>query len=373
MELYLKREECCGCAACADACQVRAIRMIRDKEGFAYPRVGSSVCVHCGRCEQVCPVKKYSPEKRRRRYLGARAKNERVRYSSSSGGIFPLLAEYVLEQKGVVYGAGYNGRMEVVHREANNLEQLEMLKRTKYVQSNMQNIFCNIRRHLKENRWTLFCGTPCQARALRLFLDQEYDKLIIVDLVCYGVPSPGIWDDYVRYLEKKHHGKMTDFSFRDKRAKDHGHSYAYVIGGAEYTGPLSQDRFCRMYFCNFTLRPSCHSCKFCTVERDSDFTIGDFWGIENVRPQLGDGMGTSMVILHTDKAGKIWEQIQEAVDWFECEKENLLQPRLIEPSRKARARKLYMMLYRALPFSLFIRMADAVIKVCAGVISLWRG
>ncbi len=363
MKLYAKKEECCGCGACADVCPAHAIRMDRDKEGFDYPCADGSACVHCGRCEEVCPLKNHFSGKCSNQYAGARAKDEKVRYSSSSGGVFAVLAQYVFERGGVVYGAGYNGRMEVVHRETNNLKELKMLKRTKYVQSNMQNVYRSIKKHLEGNRWVLFVGTPCQVRALKLFLGREYDRLIAADLVCYGVPSPGVWKDYVRYLEKKHHGKMTDFSFRDKRAHDHGHSYAYVINGTEYAGSLYRDKFCIMYFRNYILRPSCHSCKFCTAERDGDLTMGDFWGIENIRPDMDDGMGMSMLILHTDKARQIWEQVQDEMDWFGCRKEDLMQPRLIGPVSKARARKLYMMLYKILPFSLFIRMIDAVIRL----------
>lgn len=124
----------------------------------------------------------------------------------------------------------------------------------------------------------------------------------------------------MRYLESRRRGKMTDFSFRDKRGRDHGHICAYVINGREYTGSLYQDRFCRMYFSNYTLRLSCYICKFCTADRDSDLTIGDFGGIEKVRPDLDEGMGNSMVILHTEKAEKILEQAQENMEWFECRK-----------------------------------------------------
>lgn len=399
MELYFKREECCGCGACVDVCRVQAVRMTQDGEGFLYPEIDRSICVHCGRCEEVCPVKKHTlPDEVRRpagyvfrcdlgytltdkartlhrgmdygrpsenpsaeccnQYIGARAKSAAVRNSSSSGGMFSILAQYVLERKGVVFGAGYNSRMEVVHRGAENLEQLEKIKRTKYVQSNMQGIFLKAEQCLKERRWVLFCGTPCQAQALRLFLGQEHDTLIVVDLVCYGVPSPGIWEDYVKYLEHRHQGKMTEFSFRDKRAQDHGHTCAYVINGEEYAGSLFQDRFCRMYFKNYILRPSCHSCKFCTVDRSSDFTIGDFWGIEKVRQDLNDGMGNSMMILHTEKAKRIWEEVREDADWFECTKEDLLQPRLTEPTVRAKGRRMFMLLYKLLPFFLFIRAVD---------------
>lgn len=362
--LFSKKEECCGCGACADVCPVHAVHMRADREGSAYPYVEGSACIHCGKCEKVCPMKPHSLSRCVNQYFGAKAKAEEVRYGSSSGGIFPILAGYVLERKGVVYGAGYDSDMRVVHREAWDQEELEQIKRTKYVQSDLQGVFRRVRQCLKEKRWVLFCGTPCQTQALRLFLGEDHERLILVDLVCYGVPSSGIWEDYVTYLEKKHQGKMTAFSFRDKRVCDHGHTCAYVVNGREHAGSVYLDRFCRMYFSCLALRPSCYSCQFCTVDRGSDLTIGDFWGIERVRPDMDDGMGNSIVLLHTDRGREVWEQIRDQADWFECRKEEILQPRLQQPSRRPKARGLFMALYQALPFSLFIRLADVVIGVC---------
>lgn len=362
--LFFKKEECCGCGACADICPVHAVHMRRDQEGFVYPHIHVSACIHCGKCEKVCPIKNQVSKECSNQYFGAKAKDENVRYGSSSGGIFPILAEYALERNGVVYGAGYDSGMRVVHQKAEDQEELERIKRTKYVQSDMAGIFLCVEQHLKEKRWVLFCGTPCQTQALRLFLEEEYERLILVDLVCYGVPSSGIWEDYVKYLERKRHGKMTDFSFRDKRACDHGHMSAYIINSREYVGALYQDPFCRMYFKNYILRPSCYSCKFCTVDRDSDLTIGDFWGIEHIRPDMDDGMGNSIVLLHTARAKKIWDQIQERMDCFECKKEDILQPRLLEPSSRPEGRTLFMALYLLLPSSLFIRWIDAVTELC---------
>lgn len=362
--LFFKKAECCGCGACADICPAHAVHMRRDQEGFAYPHIDVLACTRCGKCEKVCPIKRHVSKERSDQYFGAKAKDEDVRYGSSSGGIFPILAEYVLERNGVVYGAGYDSGMRVAHQRAENQEELEKIKRTKYVQSDMEGIFFCIEQHLKEKRWVLFCGTPCQTQAVRMFLKEEHKRLILVDLVCYGVPSPGIWEDYVKYLEKRHQGKMTDFSFRDKRGRDHGHMSAYVINGREYAGSLYQDLFCGMYFKNYILRPSCYCCKFCTVNRDSDFTIGDFWGIEHVRPDMDDGMGNSIVLLHTAKAKKIWDQIQERMEWFECKREDILQPRLREPSALPRVRALFMVLYVMFPSSLFIRWIDIFTGLC---------
>ena len=353
MNLYEKKEDCCGCSACADICPVGAIRMVMDEEGFRYPQVDQEKCVSCGQCLQVCPIKRAEPGKGENLYFGAQAIDETLRGASSSGGMFPVLAEYVFQRQGVVYGAAFNEKMEVVHREAHNPKELEALKKTKYVQSNPVGTYRSIQAHLKEDRWVLFCGTPCQARGLRLYLKRPYPKLIVADLVCYGAPSPGVWASYVGYLERKSGGKMTQFYFRDKRNKDNGHVCAYVADGRERTHSLYGDVYCRMYFANYIIRPSCHACRCCTVDRDSDFTIGDFWGIEKVRPDMEDGMGTSVVILHTEEAREIWEQVKGNLRWFACGEEDVLQPRLTGPTEAAEGRKRFQSLYRALPFPIF--------------------
>lgn len=159
----------------------------------------------------------------------------------------------------------------------------------------------------------------------------------------------------MKSLERKRGGKMTAFSFRDKRAGDNGHTCAYVVDGREYARSLNADLFCRMYFTNHSIRPSCHACGYCTVDRDSDFTLGDFWGIEKVRPDMDDGMGTSMVILHTGLAREIWEEVKGETDWFPCGREDVLQPRLKAPTQAAAGRARFMDLYRRLPFPLFLK------------------
>lgn len=358
MKAYSKTENCCGCGACEACCPEKAIGMVQDREGFYYPKINKADCTDCGRCKQVCPFNDHREAVCDNLYLGVRAKNNDLRYTGSSGGIFGILAQFVLTKEGCVYGAAYDLNMKVVHRKIVDVAQLEQIKRTKYVQSDMSEAFHDIEEELLNNKWVLFCGTPCQVHALRLLLHREYKKLILVDLVCYGVPSPGIWQDYVRYLERKHNGRMTAFSFRDKRNADNGHMRSYVINEKEHIDPIHDDFFCKMYFRNFIIRPSCHNCRFCTMDRCSDFTIGDFWGLEHIRPEWDDGMGTSMMIVHTDKAIKVWNEIKQDTCWFECKRDDLIQPRLVSPTVVGKDRWKFMVLYKILPFSVLIKWLD---------------
>ncbi len=363
-ECIWEKDSCCGCGACRDACYSGAICMMQDKAGFFYPRVNEKKCIKCGKCKQVCPLLNRSEGSAQNLYFGVQAKNDKIRYESTSGGIFPILAEYVFRRQGVVYGAAFNQDMEVVHTEAFDVEQLKSLKKTKYVQSNLDTVYLRIASWLKKERWVLFCGTPCQAHALKLFLKKqpcESERLIIVSLVCYGVPSPGIWNSYIKYLERRHGGKVTGFSFRDKRNKDNGHTCSYLINNTEYTTSSYNNIYSKIYYAGYSLRPSCLKCKFCTVERDSDFTIGDFWGIERINPTMDDGMGTSMVILHTEKARRIWISVRDELHWFECRKEEILQPRLIEPTAAVPGRRFFVTLYRVLPFLVLMKLVIGMV------------
>ena len=355
MKLYQEKQSCCGCGACADVCPAKAIQMFPDREGFRYPSLNQAACARCGRCEAVCPLKAENTPPRENLFFGARS--ERLRPGSSSGGMFMVLAEYVLQRGGAVFGAAFDENMEVIHREAQKPAELEGLRRTKYVQSRLDGVYTRIQSLLREGQWVLFCGTPCQAHALKRFLGRSYPTLLLADLICYGVPSPGIWRGYVELLERRHGGKLTAFSFRDKRAWNNGHTRAYTTGGQEYAASLDEDLFCRMFFANLSIRPSCHACRYCTPDRESDFTLGDLWGLENVRPDWDDGMGTSLVILHTNRAREVWEQVRDGLDWFSCEGADVLQPRLAEPTPVSRARGVFMAGFRHLPASAFFALS----------------
>lgn len=354
MELYESKEMCCGCSACHDVCIHHAITMVMDKEGFYYPKIDKKSCVDCERCKKVCPLRETKTYLTENIYLGVQAIQADRRLSGSSGGVFPVLAEYVLSKEGAVFGAAFDSTMMLVHKCAETLTEVEALKKTKYVQSAMKGIFKLVQQKLDEDRWVLFIGTPCQTEAVRKFLNRDYPKLLLVDLICYGVPSPGIWNDYVQYMERKYKGRISVFSFRDKRNRDNGHTVSWRIDDREYTQSISRNLFCMMYFKNLILRPSCHKCRFCTVYRRSDFTIGDFWGIEKVKKEMDDGMGTSLLILHTEKSKKIWEEIRGRFRSFECSKTDILQPRLISATVPSKKRELFQKIYRLLPFRLLL-------------------
>lgn len=379
MELFKNEKECCGCGACYNICPKQAITMKRNDEGFDYPEINNTICINCGLCEKVCPIKHKQNKIPENKYFGFKKKENRE--TSSSGGAFQEIAKYIFDKKGIVFAAGFDKDMKVKHLEITKREDLYKVQRTKYVQSDTNESFKKAKEYLDNNKYVLFVGTPCQIHGLKLFLNKDYENLITVDLVCFGVPSPGIWEQYVKYIERKHDGKLIFYDFRDKRAHDSGHTVSYKIAIPkkreliyesptsiairiennimpkgynikEYSRNLYKDPYCSIFFKRYMIRPSCHECKYTTVNRISDFTIGDFWGIEKVKPEFDDKMGVSLIIAHTDKAKDIINKFNEE-NIFECKKENILQPRLISPT-EPNDREKFMNDYKNKPFGLLL-------------------
>lgn len=357
-----EREHCTGCGVCAAVCEARAIHMEPDPEGFLYPVVQRDRCRGCGRCDRFCPLSAGEPDRTagwERLFFGAKAEEEEARLLGSSGGMFPLLARRVLQKGGAVFGSSLLPGGAVRHAGIESPGEIPGLAGTKYVQSDLSPAFGEMARVLREGRPLLFCGTPCQAAAVRSLFGAEGKGLLTVDLICYGVASPVIWQRYVRLLERRYRGTLSAFSFRDKRSGDDGRSCSFRIGGREYAGPLLRDPFCRSYFRNVNIRPSCFSCRYSTTRRQSDLTLGDFWGIEEVSPGFSDGMGCSAVICHTPAGKALWEEVRDRTQWFPCREEELAnprQPRLRGPVVPSPRRERYLRLYRRLPFPLWIRL-----------------
>lgn len=340
--------------ACVDVCPKRAVLVRADSEGFRYPEIERELCIDCGRCNAVCPLRPGEPGKSPRKYVAAQAKDQALRETSTSGAVFPILAQAVLDQGGAVYGAGFDSTMRVTHQKANDPVKLERLIQTKYVQSRTDGVFRQIERDLADGKRLLFVGTPCQTEAVRRFLGSEHPMLVLVDLICYGVPSPGVWERYVAYLEKKYHGKLTRFLFRDKRGCDNGHTVSFCIGDHEHVEKdYGSDPFLSLYFSNCIIRPSCHACPFATVNRNSDITLGDLWGDGAAATKMNDGMGTSLVMIRSERGEALWESLRDRFDHIECSLEDVMQPRLASPTKPSPMRQLFFALYRRLPFSAF--------------------
>ncbi len=315
MEKLCKTELCTGCGACAAVCPVGCIHMEPDNEGFLQPVIRTEQCVGCDRCKRACPILgTHSRPDNETEVYAAIHRDEAVRSGSTSGGVFSLLCEWIFAQNGVVYGAAYDRDFTVVHCPVEKMEDLYRLRGAKYTQSRIADTFSQVREQLERGRYVLFSGTPCQVGGLISFLGKDYEKLILVDLICHGVPSPKVWRHYVDYRSGKDAcgQKPEGINLRSKETGWPGYSIRFDYpDGQVYSAPNSLDPYLRGFVGNLYLRPSCYHCSFKGSTRQSDFTLGDYWGVWSQLPEFHDGKGTSLVLLHTPKAKNIWKQVAE--------------------------------------------------------------
>lgn len=295
--------------------------MSEDKEGFLYPQVNQEVCIHCGKCIRVCPILNRVEEKAfPQDAFICQMKDRRILLESSSGGAFSAIAEYVLDQEGVVFGAALTEDFAVAHREITNKADLSLLRGSKYVQSRLGNCYQQVRQYLNAGKMVLFSGTPCQIEGLLTFLGEHPQQLIAVDVVCHAVPSPKIWKLYVDHRHSKH-SKINNFRFRDKKPYGYQMSVlsAYDGDAQIYCGDISVDPYLRAFFSNICDRPSCYACSFKKRYRISDITLWDCLDPQQFG-NLPDGMiesqGISNVLLHSDKGQEIWNTIKNRMLYF---------------------------------------------------------
>lgn len=338
-----RKEECCGCMACVNVCPRHCITVKTDSEGFPYPAVDSSKCINCRLCEQVCP---FGPELKKtggNETYAAYNLNERQRFESSSGGIFTLIAEKVIENNGTVYGAAFTGDFDrIVHVSAKNTAELERLKTSKYVQSETGTVFAEIREKLKRGESVLFSGTPCQIAGLRMFLRDDFEKLLCIDVICHGVPSPELWRKYLAETKEKE-GEPTAISFRDKTHGWKNFSFFVKTPDSERIESSRENDYMKLFLRNYSLRSSCYQCKIKTNGSMADITLGDLWGADTFLPEMNDDKGLSAIIVHTQKGREMLQGIADcvkirAIEYDQVSKYN---PSLVSSSQKPRDRAFF--------------------------------
>lgn len=315
------QSDCCGCEACVQVCPKRCIDFLRDDQGFLYPLVDKEVCVDCGLCEKVCPVinKNTLFQSTPTTLYAVKSDDDAIREQSSSGGFFSLIADVVLTKGGVVYGAAFDEAFNVFHLRVDNIADLHKLRGSKYVESRIGKTFSECERDLKEGKLVMFTGTPCQISGLGHYLSKDYDNLIKVEVVCHGVPSPMIYQQYLKetVIKSVEDRTITKVNFRKKLGswKKFFFTIEYKDGCDinEYKECVTDSLYLKGFINGLYIRPSCFECPAKSFSSGADFTIADFWGQEYTFPEFDDDKGVSAVFTNTSKAQDVFNQISAVV------------------------------------------------------------
>lgn len=334
-------KDCCGCETCVQVCAKQCISLHRDEKGFLYPRVIEEQCVNCGLCEKVCPVLHPFNEKEPKNIFASKNDDERERENSSSGGIFILFAKQVILHGGVVFGVTFDDNWNPVHSFSETLEGLTQFQGSKYVQSRIDSAFVHVKRFLEDGREVLFSGTPCQIAGLKHFLHKDYEKLLTIEVICHGVPSPGVWKDYLDSIQRPKNGiignnptmssqkkslTIKSISFRNKQ--EGWQKFNFVVrflSDNRDSSKLSltsenvkenivefhqENLFMRAFLKNLILRPSCFSCPAKSGRSGADISLGDFWSINQHLKEWNDDKGVTLVYINSDKGQDYYRHIK---------------------------------------------------------------
>ncbi len=310
---YIKitnKEFCTGCTACKNICPKDAIEMIRDEEGFLYPKVNEQNCIKCGLCKKICPVlnKLLREDFKQEGYIFQHS-NKKIRKESTSGGAFTAISEYILKNGGVVYGVGFDSNFNVKHIRITQEKDLYKFRNSKYVQSDPNSTFLQVLDDLKKNLLVCYSGTACQIEGLKAFLRKDYENLITVDVVCRAVPSPLLWKKYFDYRNNQKNIKKIYF-----REKFYGYKYSnlsiYNENDCIYHNGIDTDPYLRAFFSNIACRPSCYNCHFKEQLHKSDFTIWDCFEVDKFSKDFDDDLGTTRVLINSQRGRKIFDNIK---------------------------------------------------------------
>lgn len=341
---------CTGCGACMSGCPKDAITMERDKEGFAYPAVDGGKCVRCGHCTAICPILHEREPKPLPAVFAAWNRDDAIRKDSTSGGAFTALADHVLESGGVVFGAAMDGKQRLRHVACFRKEDLWRLRGAKYVQSDLGETFRAVKKAL-ETRPVLFSGTPCQVDGLYRYLGCRPENLVTCDLVCHGVPSPGVWEDMARSIERRKRKGLQAVRFRNKVTgwKDSHFTTVYDDGTVD-TAPLFRTEYGRAFGRALFLRPSCHHCAYTNLNRPGDFTLGDFWGLKADELPDQQEKGVNLLLVNTAHGSHVFDQLPLSRQAFPIERAVAGNPRLASPISQPPDRAAFFAAYALEPF-----------------------
>ncbi|MBQ7761472.1 MAG: polysaccharide pyruvyl transferase family protein [Clostridia bacterium] len=311
----IEKTLCTGCGACANKCPVNAIEMKENEQGFLYPTIDNERCVDCGACFKMCPVTKPLDKNKIPSAYAVWAKDD-IRLKSSSGGVFSLLANAIFKDGGVVFGARYSDDfLSVYHTIAKNERELALLRGSKYVQSNIGTSYKEAKKYLESGKSVLFSGTPCQIAGLYNYLGKNFDNLYTVDIVCHGTPSQRV---YSRYVSERAQGMpIKEMSFREKATWGWGTAVSLYTEGAEYKKDFFSDPYLKAFSSGLIVRACCSSCPYAQINRVGDITLGDFWGIGEIKPEYTDGRGTGLVLVNNKKGKELINSIKKECTLFE--------------------------------------------------------
>ena len=306
--IIANRADCSGCSACANICPKNAIEMTRDAEGFSYPKINPELCIKCGRCDATCPALNFKANiiDDFPKTFVATYDDDKILRHSSSGGVFTALSEIILRDGGIVFGAAFDKKWRVVHTSAENLDELEALRRSKYAQSQIGDVYRQAKKSLEAGKKVLFSGTPCQCVGLKHFLGKDYDNLLTVEIICHGVPSPGIWENYIGAMDDAH--EVAYVNFRSKRNGWGSNIEIDFFDRGFYFRSNGKDPYGKNFLDGLSERLSCHRCKFKFPNGQADLTLGDAWGVQNFAPEMFDNRGTSVIFIHTAKGNSFFER-----------------------------------------------------------------
>lgn len=322
MKQIINRNLCTGCTSCMNICPKNAINFVEENDGFKYPIIDQAKCIDCGLCKKTCPVlNNKSNSSLNNCYVGYN-KDSKERLNASSGSIFSTIANYILDNNGIVVGATFDKDNHLKHVAIEKKEDLEPLKKSKYLQSDLDSIFKYIKEQIKTKK-VLFVGTPCQVAGIKAFIKNN-GNLITIDLFCHGVPSPKLFEKYVKELETINNDKLINYDFRENSTGWDSYSNKATFKNKEIITDSKQNEYMKLFLSDIALRESCYNCNFKLGNKYSDITLGDFWGIKNHYPEMYNNEGVSAIIINTELGNELFKNIKDDLEYKECDLEKIL-------------------------------------------------